>query len=197
MGIIYKATNKKNGKIYIGQTILTLEERKKSHKDAMKRINTYFYNSLRKYGWKNFKWEVIYECSNEKLNEAECWFIKKYNSTMDGYNTTYGGSIKLTNKSIEKMRKSKRGKKHTEQHKNNIGNSVRNIPRTEKWNEKNRQKHLKYLWLIQKPDSKIIYVLNLKKFCKNIRISFSWLTENKSCRGYKILEKIENFIYSN
>ena len=31
MGIIYKVTNKENGKIYIGQTIQTLNERKNKH----------------------------------------------------------------------------------------------------------------------------------------------------------------------
>ena len=31
MGIIYKATNIKNNKVYIGQTIHTLEKRKRNH----------------------------------------------------------------------------------------------------------------------------------------------------------------------
>ena len=51
--IIYKATNLVNGKIYIGQTINTLEYRKNQHfREARceKRKNIYFHNALNKYG---------------------------------------------------------------------------------------------------------------------------------------------------
>lgn len=48
--LIYKATNKINGKIYIGQTHKSLEERKMCHKHDSKNIDTYFYRAIRKYG---------------------------------------------------------------------------------------------------------------------------------------------------
>ena len=67
--IIYKATNKINGKVYIGQTINSLEHRKSGHeRDAhcKKKSTVYFHNALLKYGFENFNWEVIKECASQK-----------------------------------------------------------------------------------------------------------------------------------
>ena len=59
--IIYKITNQINGKIYIGQTINTLEKRFNRHKqDALSgRLDTHFARALREYGVDNFVAEVI------------------------------------------------------------------------------------------------------------------------------------------
>ena len=71
--IIYKITNKINSKVYIGQTIHTLNYRKNQH---LKCARNYIDNcrllnkALRKYGFDNFKWEIIDETSNqEELNK--------------------------------------------------------------------------------------------------------------------------------
>ena len=46
-GIIYCAINRINGKVYIGQTIETLERRIIKHKSqAIKNKNIYFYNAI-------------------------------------------------------------------------------------------------------------------------------------------------------
>lgn len=52
--IIYKATNKINGKVYIGQSHKSLEERMRRHKNDSIRQDSYFYRAIRKYGWENF-----------------------------------------------------------------------------------------------------------------------------------------------
>lgn len=85
--MIYKATNKVNGKIYIGRTVKTLGERRYNHEKATD--DTHFHQALRKYGVDNFDWEVIHETDYD--NEQE--YIEKYNS-LDrniGYNTATGG----------------------------------------------------------------------------------------------------------
>lgn len=195
MGIIYKAVNQKNDKIYIGQTRYKLEDRIKDHLSCCrKRPNTYFYNSLRKYK-DNFSWEIITECSNEKLNELEIYYIKLYDSCNSGYNCTSGGYTALTKKVLKKMSKTKTGVKLSKEHREKISKGCKNIPRTEEWNEKNRNKHCRYLWFVETPDNEKFYLLNLKKFCKENKISFSWLTENGSCRGYKAI-KIEEYVFS-
>lgn len=94
--IIYKATNKVNGKVYIGQTTKTLKERMNSHKKDSLRMNTYFYRAIRKYGWDNFEWEIIDESATtiEELNRLEQYYIKLYDSfdnKQKGYNTQSGG----------------------------------------------------------------------------------------------------------
>lgn len=92
--IIYKVTNKVNGKIYIGQTIRTLEQRKWQHLDAAKNgCKTHFYNAIRKYGEENFVFEIIDEASSlQELNELERYYIAKFNCIENGYNMVDGGN---------------------------------------------------------------------------------------------------------
>lgn len=88
-GIIYKITNKVNGKSYIGQTRYTLEFRWRQH--INKKDNTYFHNAIRKYGKDNFSIELLEECDISKLNEREIFYIAKFNTFKEGYNLTIGG----------------------------------------------------------------------------------------------------------
>jgi hypothetical protein len=56
-GIIYKAQNKINKKVYIGQTKRSLATRKAEHKYASQsdKTNSKFYNNINYYGFDNFK----------------------------------------------------------------------------------------------------------------------------------------------
>lgn len=92
-GFIYKITNKTNGKIYIGQTILPVSYRFTNHKSDAKNNRGYaIASAIRKYGELNFKVETLVECYEDELNDYEMFFIKKFNSfTPNGYNLTYGG----------------------------------------------------------------------------------------------------------
>lgn len=95
--IIYKATNQTNNKVYIGQTINTLEYRLNQHlreTKCNKRKNSYFHNAIEKYGIENFVFEQIDEAHTiDELNEKEIYWIKYYNSTNKkfGYNLDSGG----------------------------------------------------------------------------------------------------------
>lgn len=89
-GIIYKAKNKYNGKIYIGQTTKHLKTRMKQHKYNKK--NAPFPNAMRKYGVNGFFWSILEVCDSEHdLNLAEEWYILYYKSLENGYNLTLGG----------------------------------------------------------------------------------------------------------
>jgi len=94
MSIIYKVTNKINGKSYIGQTIYNLKRRKSIHKRAVYRYDSdlYFHNAIRKYGWDGFKWEILEEYP-DNLNLAEQWYIRKFDTYKNGYNMTLGGDV--------------------------------------------------------------------------------------------------------
>jgi group I intron endonuclease len=97
--IVYKATNKINGKIYIGQTILKLNNRISNHKSTSKRLfgtkeASAFNNAMHKYGAENFEWEIIECCSSSSdLNDSEIFWINWYDSTNPkiGYNISKGG----------------------------------------------------------------------------------------------------------
>jgi len=90
--IIYKSINKINGKMYIGQTIASLKERKYKHKSLAKNNSQlYFHRAIRKYGWKNFKWEIIEEPDKEIGGQRETYYIKKFGcKSPNGYNLTDG-----------------------------------------------------------------------------------------------------------
>jgi len=94
-GIIYKATNKINGKMYIGQTIRSLSRRKAVHvsEASIVKDNSYFHNAIKKHGTKNFDWETIDTCNNrKKLNLLEIFYIGYYNTFVGiGYNLNAGG----------------------------------------------------------------------------------------------------------
>jgi group I intron endonuclease len=94
-GIIYKITNTINGKIYIGQTIQTLKQRKKDHRNCMERLkHLALYRAFRKHGFEKFDWTIIYYAKDKNdLDETEKYYIKffKTMSPKHGYNMTYGG----------------------------------------------------------------------------------------------------------
>lgn len=89
---IYKYENKLNGHIYIGQSGC-IENRYQQHltesksERAVKGIDA----AIKKYGIKNFIFEVIEECSLEELDEKEIFWINFYDSYNNGYNLTPGG----------------------------------------------------------------------------------------------------------
>ncbi len=89
---IYKATNKVNGKIYIGFDS-NWPKRKQDHKREHKNNKFIFHRAIKKYGWDCFEWEVICQSLDGKylLNKIEPHFIEYYDSYHNGYNMTKGG----------------------------------------------------------------------------------------------------------
>ena len=99
---IYKITNKINNKKYIGQSI-RVKERIAEHKNQLKNNthhNQYLQNAYNKYGEQNFSYQIICECERDELNDKEIFYIHKYDSFINGYNLTPGGSFNYT-KQIE------------------------------------------------------------------------------------------------
>lgn len=101
MNYIYKFTNKINGRCYIGQTN-NLQKRYNGHKSESfnPKVNGYWlplHCAIRKYGIKNFSYEVIEEIADGEsqhfIDEREKYFIQYYHSLTDenGYNVTIGG----------------------------------------------------------------------------------------------------------
>lgn len=89
--IIYKITNIQNNKMYIGQTIGTLEKRWNRHcTDAENNIlNTHFARAIRKYGKESFITEIIDTATTQKeLSAKERYWIQYYDATNNGYNET-------------------------------------------------------------------------------------------------------------
>jgi hypothetical protein len=129
-GLIYRSTGP-NGKKYYGQTTSTLERRKKCHREdaLIRNLQGSFQRALRKYGFENFKWEVIEEFDSEDkieliktLNSRELFWIRKDKTYIPefGYNMKIGPSYGFHNdESKEKIKNSLLGIKHTEIRKKN------------------------------------------------------------------------------
>ena len=92
---IYKIQNKINNMIYIGQSIDILY-RFKAHKKSYD--NLAIHKAMQEYGIENFTFEIVEECSREKLDEREKYWISYYDSYRNGYNRTSGGSGTPLNK---------------------------------------------------------------------------------------------------
>lgn len=116
-GTIYKITNLKNNKIYIGQTIQSIDKRIRSHKSHLKcgvHHNELLQRTYDKYGEDIFKFETIEECDIKNIDERERYWIFHY-KTIDrkfGYNFENGGNVmkKHHKETIEKFIKNSRGK---------------------------------------------------------------------------------------
>lgn len=95
--LIYKLTNTKNNKVYIGQTKNSLRKRIIAHithsKNNTKSKKHHLQFALQKYGYDNFQIDIVEVCKQEQLNEREIFWISYYHSTdpKKGYNCTNGG----------------------------------------------------------------------------------------------------------
>lgn len=148
-GIIYLITNTVNGKVYVGQTIQTIEIRWKDHCYKSEAGCTgYFQNSIRKHGPDSFEIEVIDSAkSRSELNLIEILYIFMFQSSNRkyGYNSTTGGEFfEPTLETRQKMSRAHKGKtgrtpseetrikisqtltgvKHTDERRSNISKSL-------------------------------------------------------------------------
>lgn len=90
---IYKITNIKNNRCYIGQAV-DVATRFKNHAKCGLGVDTPTNNKLYKAmledGLWNFTWELLEKCSQKDLNEREKYYIDAYMSKDFGYNTLAG-----------------------------------------------------------------------------------------------------------
>jgi len=99
-GCIYKITNSKNNKFYIGYTTLTAEKRFKAHKDesskyakGFKKSKSYLHHAMVYHGFEHFNVEVLKEFKNIspiELGELEMEYIA---SMKPDYNVSPGGEL--------------------------------------------------------------------------------------------------------
>ena len=115
---IYKITNIKNNKFYIGKT-KNMKKRWNSHKRNSKDVNnkTHLYNAMREDGVENFIIEELFHVFNESdLDDIETYFIKKYDAIKQGYNILPGGEGgHFSEKNREISSKLRKGKTFEEQ----------------------------------------------------------------------------------
>lgn len=96
-GIIYQALNVVSGKRYIGLTTQGLDTRKHKHFYEARRRNkkaekTHFQKALNKYDLEAWVWSVLEDNIPKKdLGDREIFYIEKFDTFKQGYNSTTGG----------------------------------------------------------------------------------------------------------
>lgn len=109
---LYKHINKNNGKIYIGITKLSPEERWSNGNGYKGQI---FGRAIEKYGWDNFEHIIIRKnLTKKEAEDLEVKFIEQYNSTnpKKGYNVAIGGNLPNISKKEMNKRFNKRKREY-------------------------------------------------------------------------------------
>lgn len=91
---IYKITNDETKEAYIGRSV-SVRKRLTDHIKSALGIDTiadqHVHQVMREKGIWNFTFELIEECSREKLNEREKYYIEFFHTDQYGYNQKAGG----------------------------------------------------------------------------------------------------------
>lgn len=121
-GYVYKIVCNVNGKIYIGQTIRFISDRWNQHLyEARKRTDKEkmaISRAIHKHGPDNFTISILCMANNqEELNNREIACIRLFKSIQNGYNIHEGGrNQRLSKETKEKISKSNKGKKRTQEY---------------------------------------------------------------------------------
>ncbi len=102
---IYKITNLKNNKAYIGQST-DIKSRWNNHKIELRNNthrNSHLQNSFNKYGEDAFEFRILERTFEENLDNAEEYWINYFDSTNPekGYNLKYGGNYSRQREDVQ------------------------------------------------------------------------------------------------
>jgi len=84
MSIIYCLSCLDTGKKYIGSTRKDLDWRVGIHYSHAKTLNTKLYNAMKQY---RFVYGLVEECEEDKRYEREAYWVKKFDTLKNGYNS--------------------------------------------------------------------------------------------------------------
>ncbi len=138
MALVYKATNRFNGLVYIGSTSRTLECRKNSHK--YNNGCRMFHEAIDYYGFDSFSWVILFVSENNyEIHKKEMYFIDKYESYKPefGYNILRAGGVpnEETRRKISEANKGSigwwEGKKFSEETRRKISEANKGFKRSE------------------------------------------------------------------
>lgn len=143
---IYLLTNKKNGKVYVGQTWNELKNRMGKTGEGYSN-SPYLYHAIKYYGPEHFEYSLLDEADNQTdADRLEDEYIVKYNSRdlSIGYNLKQGGSHgKHSEETKKKISESLLAKEWSteaiEARKagGRAGGGIKKPPHTEEWKQEN------------------------------------------------------------
>ena len=179
---IYRATNKTNGKTYIGFDS-DWPSRKYQHKNRSKKNKSYrFYQAITKYGWNNFEWDVIYQSHDaiHTLKTMEPYFITEHQSFASGYNMTKGGDGTPGH-----HRNPQLAKDHSENMKRYYSDPKNRLKKGDDCSK---------LWTVTDPNGNKHDIKNLAKFCREHSLDTGNMSavakgRYKQYRGWTVIQR--------
>lgn len=142
-GYIYKISTTATNKVYIGQTIRTIEKRYQEHLNnrfKSTRKHAHLYEAMNKYGIETFSVEEIDTASNQKeLDKKERQWIKKYDAIKNGYNMAPGGQGTNIFES-EAVRAHHAKKMHSPEVRKKISKTMHELRTTQGFSEEHKRK---------------------------------------------------------
>lgn len=203
---VYLITNLVNGKKYVGITHNSIEQRFQEHlaKSRCKNGNWKLHRALRKYGFDNFKLELLEDnISKEQIGERETYYIGLYDTLNSGYNMTLGGAgtsgykhnpehVKsyihkiITPERNKKISEALKGKSFNTEHKRKLSEGMKNYHKTHDNSFKGKQHTQKTKDIISSKNTKhkILMIDSkteeiLKEF-DNCMKAAVWIVENQN-----------------
>lgn len=136
--IIYKFTNKTNGKTYIGLTCRDFDVRKYEHIYESQTDSKFkFHQAIRKHTIDNFTWEILKSniTSIQEANELEIYYVQLFDSYVSGYNMTKGGGGRedyfFSELARERMRQAKLGTTRSQESKDKQSKKMSGVSQSE------------------------------------------------------------------
>jgi group I intron endonuclease len=200
--VVYKITNRANGKSYIGLSCRGLDERWNEHLSRYRsgRRNSRFYAALSKYGPEAFTREVVgFASSEDGARALEKSMIAKFDAHENGYNSNLGGhGLLIVSEEIrrkigkaqlgkiipasvrQKMSDAKRGDTKCALHFGSHTVKGAGNPRAGRY-------------LVQMPDGSTQEVAGLRAFCREVGLDYPKFTSKGRSKGFVILKRFNDY----
>lgn len=201
MFTVYKATNRTNGKCYIGITSRSAAVRWNEHLSRARCgvRNSRLYAAIRKYGDDVFDLEVVAKADTEDaVRELERQHISKSDSYAGGYNCNLGGVgfIVFPKHIREKISMAQKGKTISLESRRKMSLAKLGKPECAaqlgKYTEKGSKNPRANKYLIQFPDGSQHEIIGLRAFCREFGLNYPRFTSKGGTNGYRILRRFND-----
>lgn len=170
---IYKITSP-IGRIYIGKSV-DISSRFNVYKNIKCKSQPRLFNSLKKYSPTNHTFEILIECSEDKLNELEKYYIKLYGT----FNSENGLNLKevgeggmFTEETKRKISLANKGVKLTLEHRKKLSEAKKGKPTWNKGLKSSKESVLKMINSKKgKPNLKLRGVKFSEERCKKLSLA--------------------------
>lgn len=202
MYFVYKATNKENGKSYIGITSRSVEVRWEEHLSRARcgQRNSRIYDALRKYGEDSFEVTTVDQTDCEdRVRRLESKYIVEHDTYKNGYNCNFGGCgfLEFPEEIRKKISESQKGKivsKSTRKKMSaaKLGDSSCALHFGEHTNKGADNPRAKW-FVVESPDGEIIIDRGLRAFCRDNNLQHAKLSSRKHTKGFKLLGTFNDY----